>query len=244
MIFEINTRKRKNISVDFLIFANSRRLNLIAYDTNRPKIVYTDRNMFVNGNENYQVRLPYSPDKLTVILTDIDEDKKNKNIFFVTQIDINKLKTKPLIIDDITKEFIDFATVFVNNKNYLQAGIYKSKNKNFEIKYLNKIIGDDGNELNTSLRIHKIKNYIEVSRSKANAMSVASLMYLLLHEFSHNFLNKNNYSEKEADTNAMYVYLALGYSKIESVFSLTAIFHDTDAHLERLANMKKLLNDG
>ena len=47
-------------------------------------------------------------------------------------------------------------------------------------------------------------------------MTIPMRMSILLHEFSHFYLNKDVANETEADLNALKIYLSLGYPYIEA----------------------------
>ena len=53
-------------------------------------------------------------------------------------------------------------------------------------------------------------------------------MAILLHEFSHFYINKNPHSEVQADLNGMKLYLAIGYPRIDAYNVFLNVFKDTD----------------
>ena len=57
-------------------------------------------------------------------------------------------------------------------------------------------------------------------------------MAILLHEFSHVYLNDNIDDEVEADLNGLLIYLGLGYPRIEAfeVFAKTFLAAPTEHH--------------
>ena len=70
-------------------------------------------------------------------------------------------------------------------------------------------------------------------------------MAILLHEFSHKFKNPKIglqiSNEIGADINALYIYLGLGFSKIDAITVFAKVFlkAQTDGNMER---MKKILD--
>jgi hypothetical protein len=51
-------------------------------------------------------------------------------------------------------------------------------------------------------------------------------MAILLHEFSHFYLNENIDDETEADLNGLLIYLGLGYPRIEGYQAFLDVFVD------------------
>jgi hypothetical protein len=52
-------------------------------------------------------------------------------------------------------------------------------------------------------------------------------MAILLHEFSHFYLNENINDEVEADLNGLLIYLGLGYPRIEGYQAFLEVFKDS-----------------
>lgn len=240
MIHRIKTKGKKQ-SIDVWLNANNKKLITIGFDPKHNHTEYFFRQMFVDGTEKFTFNLPQSPKFLDLLIFEINEGHvANSKLFQVERININKLVTEPLFLDDFTKEFIDFASIFAAKSGYLKTGTYFSKKKRFTIKLVEKIMSN-GVEVKTPSRIHKSLNYIEVSQAYFNDMTIPSRMNILLHEFSHNYMNENADSEHEADSNGLDLYLDIGYPRIESVYSLTKIFKDINSHVSRLENMDKKL---
>jgi hypothetical protein len=76
-------------------------------------------------------------------------------------------------------------------------------------------------------------------------MTVPNRMAILLHEFSHIFVNENMDDEVEADLNALNIYLSLGYPRIEAfeVFTQTFIDTPTDENKVRFDYIKNFIDD-
>ena len=55
-------------------------------------------------------------------------------------------------------------------------------------------------------------------------MTVPMRMVILLHEFSHFYINENIDDESEADLNELRIYLGLGYPRIEASDAFTESF--------------------
>jgi hypothetical protein len=71
-------------------------------------------------------------------------------------------------------------------------------------------------------------------------------MAILLHEFSHFFLNKVQDDEQEADMNALLIYLGLGYSRSEVKKVFLKVFANTpsDVNVQRYRDtIEKVINN-
>jgi hypothetical protein len=86
----------------------------------------------------------------------------------------------------------------------------------------------------TPARIESNLDYIEVSKVDFLKMTVPRRVLILLHEFSHNFLNGNPESEIEADIHALSIYLSRGYPFMEGIYAFTKILHDNQQSMARL----------
>jgi hypothetical protein len=104
---------------------------------------------------------------------------------------------------------------------------------------------DDGRLSETPARIEVDSGIIEISRAKFIPMTVPNRMAILLHEFSHIFVNENMDDEVEADLNALNIYLSLGYPRIEAfeVFTQTFIDTPTDENKVRFDYIKNFIDD-
>ena len=191
MVLSYKTNGRA-LSIDLYIKANNKELVLIAFDWDKDNVKYLDRVMLVKANDPtpYTLKLPTSPKHFGIYIF----DRYNHNIddFKIELIEINDLKTEPLVINKLTKEFIDFASVFSHKMFNLKPDSYYSKNKTFNIRLFDEI-KDNGTEINTPFRIHVRDNYIEASKNRTKNSTVARNMFLLLHEFSHNYKNINEW---------------------------------------------------
>ena len=70
-------------------------------------------------------------------------------------------------------------------------------------------------------------------------------MAILLHEYSHPYVNLNPDDESEADLNGLTIYLGLGYPRIDGAEAWCDVFDnsDTDANFERLMIIDAYIND-
>ena len=70
-------------------------------------------------------------------------------------------------------------------------------------------------------------------------------MAILLHEFSHYYLNNTPEDEEEADLNALLIYLGLGYPRIEAENVFLNTFHqaDTPENRKRWIKIKDVISN-
>ena len=65
-----------------------------------------------------------------------------------------------------------------------------------------------------------------------------------MHEYSHMFVNKDAANESEADSNAILLFLGLGFPRIECLDAFTNIFYNspTDRNRIRLNKIEEMIN--
>jgi len=225
-----------------------------AYDPERENTEYFNRLIIEDGH--YEFNLPKSPKLLKVLILEVNEGhQKETNKFIVRNVRLGKLSKRQLIIDADTKEFLDFAQQFSLIAGYSKPGNYYSKNRKFLIQYMQAI----GKKDDTPCRIHKLTGIIDVSKNWFNTIPIPGRIALLTHEFAHNNLDNEyeididklseqeyneyiNKIEKEADENALQLYIGLGYPKVEWIYTWTHIFKGNDSQLDRLRNSDNKLS--
>jgi hypothetical protein len=179
----------------------------------------------------------------------LGKDVENDNSFEV--LDIKKLPLeKRLDVVDFRngnlKSFINFCTRFCFNAGHISSGTYKSSDGKFTIEYVPTIISSkSGKELETPARISKDSGKIQVSQKKFVPDTVAMRMAILLHEYSHFYVNKNIDDESEADLNGLLIYLGLGYPRFEGheAFLKTFIDTPTEQNKVRYDKIKAFIED-
>jgi len=115
----------------------------------------------------------------------------------------------------------------------------------FKIKYF-PIIPDyaTGRPINTPARIGHKTGIIEVAKIKFDNYTVAMRMMILLHEFSHKYRNPKIglkiSNEFGADINALYIYLGIGFSKIDAICVFANVFlkAQTDDNIMRIRKLQ------
>jgi hypothetical protein len=229
-------------------------IQILASDMYKPNTNYLLRNGVINGYREFELKFPQSPKimVLSVFNTSNGNFKNSEdNSFKITNFDVKKLKTYPLWQDSEIREFIKFAKFFCENAGVIEAGDFKptilrSDNNKFTIDYYNKIRNrSNGMFVNTPARIGHSTGTIEVSKSDFIRYTIPMRMIILLHEFSHKYMNpkvgRDISDEISADINAANIYLSLGYPNIEAHYAFGKVFKGAD----NIENRKRLviLND-
>lgn len=215
------------------------KIQIVVKDINKPNTDYTNRHSMVNGVQKFFVRMPISPYESLISVY----NKENGNLkkgqdpsFKVITIDARPLERKMDCVDwsnPKIRDFCNFAQQFSDNAGILSAGkfpngsTYISDEGNFRIDYFDDIRSKRGMVIQTPARISQSKGIIQVSKVHFKKFTVPMRMAILLHEFSHFYLNENMEDETEADLNGLLIYLALGYPRIEAYQSFLTTFKDT-----------------
>ena len=211
------------------------KIRIKVYDEEKPKTVFTDRYKTVKGNEVFYVRMPLSSNKVIVSVYNEANGNKRKgqdNTFVVTEVKKLPLEKRTDVgdIKDYTvSAFVDFAQRLSFNASYLDAGkSYQSSNGEFLIEYMETIESSKtGKILKTPARLSKVNGRIKVSKDAFDNYTVHMRMAILLHEFSHFYLNDNMDDEIEADLNGLLIYLGIGYPRIEGYQAFLEVFQDS-----------------
>lgn len=226
------------------------KLRIKVVDASQPNTVYTDRFRTVDGESIFYVRMPVSGQQVNVYVY----NEENGNLregedpsFEVVSINKEHLEKKLDVIDmnnPYIKSFINFSTRFSYNAGTLPSGVYVSDDKKFVIKYL-PIITENGREETTPARIDIENGIIEISKKQFIDFTIPNRMAILLHEFSHVFVNDDVNDEIEADLNALLIYLGLGYPRVEAfeVFAKTFENAPSQQNKERYDTIVNFIDD-
>lgn len=219
-------------------------------DAHQPNTAFTDRYKTVDGETIFFVRLPVSGNDVLVYV--YNEAYGNltsgqDNTFEVVSITKEQLDKKLDVIDfsnPMVRSFVNFATRFSYNAGSIPTGNYVSDDRQFVIKYL-PTIEENGQEQTTPARIDIDNGVIEISKRQFVDYTVPNRMAILLHEFSHVYLNSNVDDEVEADLNGLLIYLGLGYPRIEAfeVFAKTFMNAPTEQNKHRFDTIKNFIDN-
>lgn len=250
MIFTVPTRYEELILLIKVQTNAPEKIRLTVIDSDQPNTIYTDRYKTVDGETVFYVRMPVSGQNALVYI--YNEAYGNltsgaDNTFEVTSITKEQLDKKLDVIDFANphiRSFVNFCTRFSYNAGSLPTGTYVSDDKKFVIYYV-PVIEDNGVEQTTPARIDIDNGVIEVSKKHFIDFSVPNRMAILLHEFSHVYLNDNVDDEVEADLNGLLIYLGLGYPRIEAfeVFAKTFITVPTPENQVRYERLKEFIDN-
>lgn len=224
-----------------------KRFRAYASDFGRKNSKYTDRVIEVDGKRSVFFSFPVSPKKLGIVI--FNETDSNDKEFDVQLLE-TPLTTYNIWLDDNTREFLEVAIPFCQVSGFTTASpsgsLFESKDEKFKIIYY-PIIKDfmSNKVLNTPARIGHQTGKIEVAKAKFDGYTIPMRLVILLHEFSHKFKNPKIgleiSNEFGADINALYIYLGLGFSKIDAICVFANVFlkAQTDGNLAR---MRKIMD--
>jgi hypothetical protein len=218
-----------------------------AEETGKRNSKYADRQITVDGERTIHLSFPVSPKSLFIGVANC---QNLKDTTFKVQLLQGPLIDYNIWLDDNTKSFLKLATTFSQVCGFEpgthNGRIFTNKAKTFIIKYYD-VIKDfkSGKRLNTPARIGHQTGKIDVAEVKFDKYTIPMRMMILLHEFSHKYKNPKIGLEIEneigADINALYIYLGLGYSKIDAICVYANVFlkAQTKGNIER---MRKIMD--
>jgi hypothetical protein len=250
MIYSVPTRFEE-LTLVIKVYSHSPiNMRIKVVDADQPNTSFTDRTKVVDGEDIFYVRMPVSPKNALVYV--YNEDIGNQpaggdTSFEVEEISKEMLEKKLDVIDfgnPLVRSFVNFSTRFCYNAGSLPSGVYVSDDNKFVIKYLN-TIEDNGQEQTTPARIELNTGVIEISKKQFINFTIPNRMAILLHEFSHVYLNDNQDDEVEADLNGLLIYLGLGYPRIEAfeVFANTFMNAPTDGNKVRFDKIRNFIDN-
>jgi hypothetical protein len=256
MIQVVQTNKKPQTMVIRVETKKPEEICIIAKDKNKPNTFYVKRKGIVNGVRDFELKFPKSPSETIVAAY----NKKSGLIqgtdptFKISDFKTKELATCPIWMSPETISFIKFAQEFSENASVLSAGdkiphIYRSDDGKFNFDYYLRIRDrQTGDYVNTPARIGHLTGIIEISKKDFLKYSVPMRMIILLHEYSHKYLNpKINREisyETGADINALLLYFSLGYSEMEAHQAFLYVFRgaDNDMNHKRYLIIKDFIN--
>jgi hypothetical protein len=146
----------------------------------------------------------------------------------------------------MVRNFVSFAQKFCYKCVYMPADRdYTSSVGNFKIEYLPFIRSNKGERMATPARISTKNGRIQVSQESFVPFTIPMRMAILLHEFSHFYINTDISNETEADLNGLTIYLGLGYPVREAyaAFVETFIGFPSQQNKERYDILNKFIKD-
>lgn len=218
-----------------------------AEDYGKPNSRYADRTITVEGERTIYFSFPVSPRSLFIGCVNTgnvtDED-------FSFEVEKKELKTYNVWLDEETRDFLKLAIYFSQvcgfERPTEKGRLFTTDDGQFNIKYF-PIIKDfsTGKMLGTPARIGHNSGIIEVAACRFDKYTIPMRMAILLHEFSHKYknpkMNLDISNEIGADINALYIYLGLGFSKVDAIYVFANVFlkAQTPSNMDR---MRKLMD--
>lgn len=204
-----------------------------AEDYGKRNSKYADRDICVEpGKRTIHFSFPISPKELFIGAANSDNPyDKDFEILLIE----GPLKSYNIYLDGEVNRFLDICIPFCQVCGFedgTQSGRMFPKEweqSEFKIKFFD-IIRDrlTGKVMNTPARIGHSTGIIEVAKARFDSYTVAMRMIILLHEFSHKYRNPKIgleiSNETGADINALYIYLGLGFSKVDAICVFANVF--------------------
>ena len=230
----------KSVLLEFFVdVAKPTEVLVEVVNPNKQFTKYTSRKHRIGGNgQKFFVRMPQTPNHVLLIVT---PKVRNGAEMYDTSLEVKNVKVSPLYKalnekkwkNDTVRNFIDFAQKFSENAGILSSrnSIYVSDNWQFRIDYLDELLDSKGRATRTPARIDGNKGIMQLNKSRFINYTVPMRMGILLHEFSHFYVNEDIENELEADENAMLIYLGLGYPQIDGLLAFNEIFTASPSEL-------------
>lgn len=221
-------------------------------DSSQANTYFTDRTKRVDGVQELFVRMPLAPNSATLSIYNMKNGnlpKGEDTTFQVLKIEKQDLEiTLPKTKMDTmsVRNFVSFAQKFAFNAGWIAAPKdYMSAIGGYKIEYLPFIINSKGDKMATPARISTKNGRIQVSQEAFRSMTIPMRMAILLHEYSHFYLNSDIANETEADLNGLTIYLGLGYPIREAyaAFAETFIGYPTPQNKQRYDIINKFIKD-
>ncbi len=252
MFRDINTEEYPCTIKVVITTPKSEKIWIKICDANATKTFYSKRYSRIDGTEKFYIGLPCSPEKARVVVYKDGSTPLENDGYKVDLIEILPLKfTKNIPMSRKTKSFVRFAQGFSCEASYLPATSngesFFSDNGKFQIDYFDEIRSKKNkNEvMTTPARISQLNGKIEVSKKAFERYSIPMRMAILLHEFSHYYVNKNPSSEIQADINGLTIYLSLGYPRIDAYNVFLNVFKTANSKqsLHRFEALDKFIKN-
>lgn len=215
------------------------KIRLIASDKDQANTKFIDAVKIINGEEDLLIRMPISPNNLAVQIYNEANGNKGKgedNTFEVVGIkkeDLDITLSRTNMDTTLVRSFVNFAQKFSYNAGWLPPKEYYSNTRQFKIEYMPVIKSMQGKVLATPARISTQNGRIQISQESFIPFTIPMRMAILLHEFSHYYINTDIADEVEADLNALTIYLGLGYPIKEAYAAFGETFVGAPSQLNK-----------
>lgn len=223
-----------------------KKIRVWAEEAGRKNSKYVDREVIVEGSKTIFLNFPVSPSKLFIGALNCDSPKDSE---FKVEIVETPIRDYSIWIDYPTEQFLSMALQFCQICGYERSSpngrMFKNETGNYRIKFMDIIKDANGKVYSTPARIGHQTGIIEISKAKYDNYTVAMRMMIILHEYSHVYKNPKTgleiSNEIGADINALYIYLGLGFSKIDAICVFANVFlkAQTQGNINR---MRKIMD--
>lgn len=242
-----DTDNRK-LALHITIKTNGKKVfRCVAADYGKKNSKYADRNITVEGERTIYFSFPISPKQILIGIGNLN-DKNDRD--FEVKIEEKQLKEYQIWLDEDTRDFLPLALHFSQVCGFETASnngrLFKTQDDRFKIKYF-PVIKDymSGQPMSTPARIGHTSGIIETSQLRFDKYTIPMRMIILLHEFSHKYRNPKIglpiSNEFGADINALYIYLGLGFSKVDAIYVFVKVFLKAQTP-QNLQRMRKIMD--
>ena len=207
-----------------------KRFFLVVSETDKPNSNYAKREAIVDGERSVIFSFPITPQNMTIGIFNM---ANKSDLAFQVSCEEIPLKTYNIWLDEESMDFLKLNFYFSQVCGFESASKngrpFSSSDGKFNIKYYPVIIDYmKGQALTTPARIGHQTGNIEVAKCRFDKYTFAERVVILLHEYSHKYRNpKLGFAignETGADINALYIYLGLGFSKIDAINVFANVF--------------------
>ena len=249
MIKDININEQPCTLKVILFSPEKEKVWIAVSDKDNPLTYYSHRYCNFKGEKEFHIDLPQTSENIRLIVFKEGENPKSDDSSIeILRLSIGELRHRMLPMSRKLRSFVKFAQEFSESASYLPASpqgeAFRSDNGKFRIVYFDKLRNrNTGKVVSTPARISRRDGTIQISKDDFKNNSVSQRMAILLHEFSHFYLNENPASELEADKYAMKIYTSLGYPRIDFHNAFLNVFKKstTDQNYYRYKSLNKLM---
>lgn len=225
--------------------AGKKKFRVWAEDYGRRNSKYADREIVVEGKRTIHFNFPVSPRELFFGCANSENPRDTDYKIETEEV---SLKTYNIWLDEETRKFLKLAIHFCQVCGFEdatpQGREFKTDDNEFRIKYYDVIrYVMSGRVMSTPARIGHKSGIIEISKTRFQKYTIPMRLMIILHEFSHKYKNPKIgleiSNEIGADINGLYIYLGLGFSKIDAICVFAKVFL-TAQNSSNLNRMRKI----
>jgi hypothetical protein len=229
-----------------ILCSGTKKLRVWAEELGKKDSKYADRIITVSKSRTIHFNFPVSPKNLFIGCLNV-QNIADKD--FEVIIKEEPLQTYNIAMDSDTQQFVQMAIKVSQTIGFAPPPpngiLYQSPDAMFNIKNVPMITDKmSGQVIGTPARIGHSSGLIEVAYARFKSYTIPMRLMILLHEFSHKYRNPkiglkiNN--EFGADINGLYIYLGIGFSKIDAICVFAEVFlkAQTDGNIQRMRKIQ------